>query len=296
MAKLKIYTLLSLLTFLFFSCKNNSDNTNSWNKGKITVAADIHLQPIFDQLKPVFENANKEAEVNLNYQIEDSILLGFKNGKYTSVLISRLMTDAEKKEAELKQETKIVEMPFAYDAIAIITHPDFTDSVISLNKLNEYLQPTSARKLVFDNPKSGIAKQVQSLTKIPIANFKNAFTLNNTDEVIAYVQQHKNAIGFIPFNIFSTSIQSKRNLAVKLLSIQLNDTIHTLTQYDLSLQKYPLMRTLNFVLGRNPEQVANGFAHFLNSQKTAKILLKSGLVPRFLPVRNIVVQDELKTK
>lgn len=294
--KLKAYTLLSLLTCLVFSCKNNSDNTNRWNKGKITIAADIHLQSVFDQLKPVFENANKEAEVNFNYQIEDSILQGFKNGKYTSMLISRLMTATEKKEAEIKQETKIVEIPFAYDAIAIIAHPDFADSVISLNKLNDYLQPTSAIKLVFDNPKSGIAKQVQALTKIPITNFKNAFTLNNTDEVIAYVIQHKNAIGFIPYNIISTAIQSKKNPAVKIVSVQHNDTIYTLTQYDLSLQKYPLLRTLNFVLGRNPEQVANGFAHFLNREKTAKILLKSGLVPRFLPARNIVVQDELKTE
>ena len=82
---------------------------------------------------------------------------------------------------------------------------------------------------------------------------------------------------------------------IKILSVKQKDTISSVSQENIYTFSYPLQQPLNMVLGNNPELVGKGFVTFLCKEKAAKIILKAGLVPNFMPSRNIIVSDELKT-
>ncbi len=285
------------------SCKptvsSNQPAASEWNSGTITIATDENLKNIAEQLAQIYEHEHTNANIIFDYQAQDKIIQDFVAGKVTSMLVSRKLTANELMISNQNQQTKIVENIFGYNAIALISNNGFTDTVIDMNKIQDYLQPNSTTRLVFDNKQSGIAKYLLQLLQIQPEWFKNAFVVNNSSEVIEYVQRHPTAIGFIPFNLISNQDEpATQNLLnqIKLLDVKWNDTIYSISQASIYQLTYPLQQSINIVLGKNPELVGTGFTNFLTREKSAKILLRSGLVPAKMPVRNYQISGEINTE
>jgi phosphate transport system substrate-binding protein len=301
----RYYQLFKLTCFLtavsLVSCTSGSSdkkNTNDWNRGSITMAADENLQSITEQMTEVYEAQFDETNINLNLQPQDKIINDFINGTVKSMIVSRTLTDDEKATARQNQNSEITETVFAYNAIAVVTCRDSKDTLFELNAIKEYLQPNADSKLVFDNQRSGIAKFIMQKATVDAALFKNALVVTNALEVIEYVCSNKDAIGFIPFNFFSDEDdpQTRHILSkIRVLPVRHDAAVSTISQESIYNFSYPLQQTISVVLGNNPELVGRGFANFLCRDKAAKILLKAGLVPRFMPVRKINILDELKT-
>lgn len=290
-------------SILLTSCKNKSTSKNEaaseWNSGTITIATDENLKNIAEQLSHIYEHDNPEAHIIFNYQPQDKIIDDFVNAKITSMLISRNLTKNEKEISTQNQKTATVENVFGYNAVALIANPNFKDSVLDLKNLTNYLQPNAAIKLVFDNKQSGIAKYIMQLGKIDPATFKNAYVVNNSKEVIEYVQRNQTSIGFIPFNLISNrdENETKKLLgSIKILDIKLNDTIREVSQENIYNFSYPLEQSINIVLGKNPELVGTGFTNFLTRERSAKILLRAGLVPALMPKRKFEVREQIEMK
>lgn len=290
--------MLSLSCVLACTSNSKKESANDWNKGSITIAVDENLQSIIQQMKDVYEAQFEGTKIVLNLQPQDKIINDFINGEITSMIVSRSLTAEEKETAKQNQTVEIIETVFAYDAIAVIAAQDFKDSIFSLTHFSTYLQPESAYKIVFDNQRSGIAKFILNKTKTDAEVFKRALVVNNVEEVVEYVQRYNNAIGFIPFNYISDEDEQqakKIRSGIKVLHVEDDSVVCSISQENIAAFKYPLQESITIVLGNNPELVGRGFANFLSRDKAAKILLKAGLVPRFMPVRKINITDELKT-
>ncbi|MFN8282516.1 MAG: substrate-binding domain-containing protein [Chitinophagales bacterium] len=297
---LQLLIIASVVSF-FTSCKNNrstgKETVSEWNSGTITIATDENLKNIAEQLSQIYEHENQEAHIVYNYQPQDKIINDFVNGKITSMLISRSLTKNEKDISTQNQKTAVVENVFGYNALALVANTNFKDSVLDIKNLANYLQPNSTVKLVFDNKQSGIAKYIMQLAKIDPAAFKNALVVNNSNEVIEYVQRNQTSIGFIPFNLISNhdDDETKKLIeSIKILDVKQNDTIHEISQENIYNFSYPFQQSINIVLGKNPELVGTGFTNFLTRERAAKILLRAGLVPMNMPKRNIQIKDELQ--
>lgn len=295
-----VYLLLASL--LLFSCKMNLTEkdsiSNEWNSGTITIAADENLKNILQQLVQIYEFEHKNAKVILNFQPQDKIITDFINGDIKSMIVSRNLTEDEMMTSQENQTVKITAQTFAYNAVALIANNAFRDSIIDIRTLRDYLNPSSPIKLVFDNQRSGIAKLVMEKAAIEKALFKNALVVNNTKEVVDYVSANPHTIGFIPFNMISDKDDNSTSAVlskVKLLSIQHDDVISGISQESIYAFTYPLQQSLTIVLGNNPELTGRGFSNFLCREKASKILLKAGLVPRFMPTRRINILDNLKS-
>lgn len=303
------FSIQRFLFFIFFgvifiaACKNKNakkeEIISEWNSGTITIATDENLKNIAEQLSQIYEHENPAAHIIFNYQPQDKIINDFVNSKITSMLISRNLTKNEKDVSTNNQHTKTIENVFGFNAVAAISNQNFNDSILDINKLTNYLQANSTVKLVFDNKQSGIARYIMKLANIDAVLFKNALVVNNSQEVLEYVQRNQTSIGFIPFNLISNHDQDETKSliqTIKILDVKQNDTIHEVSQASIYNFSYPLQQSINIVLGRNPELVGTGFTNFLTKERSAKILLRAGLVPAFMPKRNIEIRNELEIK
>jgi phosphate transport system substrate-binding protein len=297
-----IILIAGILIWQMSGCKNNqpiTSESNDWNTGSMTLPCDTNLQPVFDQMKPVYENSYPQAVINFQYRNEEDLIRDFVDGIIKAMAISRNLTNSEIQQAAIQQKIEIREHVFAYDAIAVIAAPNFMDTILALEAIPGYLEKDSPVKLVFDNAYSGIAKQVMQVCRINPGAFQNAYVVKNPQAVIDYVAGNPQAIGFIPYNFISNSYESAdlaNRKKIKLLSLSKRDTLYSLSQEDIAYSAYPFTRPLNMVLGNNPDLVGRGFTNFLHRSQAARILLKSGLVPKNLPVRQIRVRESLNAE
>jgi phosphate transport system substrate-binding protein len=289
-----------LIVVLISACQSNSEkqNKDDWNTGAITIPTDENLKDIAEQLVEVYQHDYEQATIKLNFQPQDKIINDFINGKITSMIINRNLTKNELETGTQHQGTKVIENILAYNAIALIANKNFKDSTIQISDIKGYLQPNSSVKLVFDNKQSGIPKFIMQQENLDVALFKNALVVNNTNEVIEYINRNTAAIGFITFNYISDAdAKSTQEILskVKVLAISNNNTSVNISQQSIYDGTYNLMQPISIVLGKNPETVGTAFVNWTVKERAAKILLKAGLVPRVMPNRNMNIVDELKT-
>lgn len=282
------------------ACRNEQPVTSEsedWNSGHITIACDSNLMPVIGQMKPVYENSYPAAVVDFSYGNEDDLVRRFVAGDLRTIILARMLSPAEKEQAAASQQIDIREHFFAYDAVAVVAGKQYADSVLDLDRVAAMLEKGSPVRLIFDNARSGIAKQVMRLCRIDPEAFRQAYVVNDPQAVIDYVAADPLAIGFIPFNFISNSYEEadrQNRKKIKLLAVSKNDTTYRLSQEDLAYSDYPLKRPLNIVLGNSPDLVGRGFTNFLHRSQAARILLKSGLVPKYMPPRIIRVRETLE--
>lgn len=299
--KFRILLISSIpILFLFGACQMKKKDTvyNDWNSGTITIATDESVSDILGQLKQIYEHENTNADVQLRFQPQDKIISNFINGEITSMIVCRALTAKEKESSQQHQKIEITENIFAYTAVAVIANVSFKDSAIDVGAIKNYLKANSTVRLIFDNEQSGIPSFIANKASIAAASFKNALVVKNTTAVIEYVKRNPNSIGFIPYNKISEDNTETAKLlsSLKVLKVSQGGTAYLPSQQSIYDFSYPLQCPVNLVLGRNPELVGKGFSNFLCRVKASKILLRAGLVPRYMPVRQIVVHNELQTR
>jgi phosphate transport system substrate-binding protein len=281
------------------SCKS-SDNKKTNDKedrntGSVVITADSNLSAVLEPLIPIYENFYPNAKVSFQYTSEDVAVSDFKSKKNSIIAIGKLLSPDEIDAAQFKQDSKVLENTFAYDAIAVIANKSCKDSVLDMEKIADYLTETSNTKLVFDNAKSGIAKTIMQLSKTSPAQFKNAYSLNSVKDVLKYIETNTNAIGFIPYNLLSNRNEKKaqyiRN-TFKLLPVSYHNTTTTISQESIAYKEYPLVRPITIYIGNCPDLVGQGFTSFLFKRQISKALLLSGLIPKNIPTREVNVTDE----
>ncbi len=279
------------------ACQSNSKSkqaNNDWNVGSIDIVADSNLQEVLQPLVVIYQNYFPKAHINFIYTPEDIAIQHFKTKKNRAIAISRLLDENELNNASIAQEVEIEKITFAYDAIAVIANKDFADSVFTIEQTQTLLN-NKQTQLVFDNPKSGIARTLMQISQSNKDDFKHAFALQNADEVIEYVRRNKNAIGFIPFNLLSNKFEQKAQFIrtnFKILPVSFKNKISTISQQAIANEQYPLDRPISIYIGSCPELVIQGFTSFLLKRQISKAILLSGLVPKNMPVRDVVVSEE----
>jgi ABC-type phosphate transport system substrate-binding protein len=288
---------MAVAVLLLFSCNTSVDESNKsdWKKGKAVIAADENLHPLLLQFKQIFENEYPEAQIDFNFQANDSIINAFVRGSYTSGIITRSMSAGEINNSGIAHQHKIKERVFAFSGIALIANNAFPDSVVDLSQVPVYLQNASA-EIIFDNASSGIARHLMQLLKLSSAEIKKAKSVGSAESVIDYVRIKNNAIGFIPYSSIS-DLDNKKVVStlnsIKLMDVKWNDTTYSISQQAIAKEHYPLWQPLNFLLSGNQEPVAEAFMNFLQKGKASKMLLKAGLVPANMPIREYIIIDTL---
>lgn len=253
--------------------------------GTIDIAADETYRPIIAAQLKVFDSSYPDAHINVQYKPETECIKDFMDGKVRMILVTRELSEDEKKVLEGK---KVVPtwLAIAKDAVAVIVHESNVDTVFSKSEIKGILtgQHKKQYKVVFDNPGSSTLRYMMD-SLIPGEKLSsNVYAAKGNDSVINYVTNTPDAIGFISVSYVS-DYDDPEGLAfikgVKVAEVY-NDSLEK--QYKpyqayIAPEWYPLTRKLYFIHGETHAGLASGFAKFLTKEQGQLIFKQARLFP-----------------
>ena len=301
-----------LLSLVSCNNKRSAGDGQTWYSGSITIAVDESLKPIIEEELQVYRALTPEAEVTPIYCSEVDAIKLLLQDSVRLVIANRRLSDAEL--ASFHSRKFFPEsVPMAVSGIALITHPENTDSLITVGQFRKILtgqiktwkdlNPKSRlgdMNVVFDNPNSGtIHYAIDSICRgEPLASTLTA--LKSNEEVIEYVSKTPNALGVIGANWVGNAADTTRlsfNESVQVMAVSNSGYATVGNSYKpyqayLALREYPLVHDV-FILINDPRTaLPTGLMRFLTGDRGQRIILKSGIVPATQPIRLVNVKDE----
>ena len=296
----KLFFLLPL--FLFMACKPKSNKVEETRtSGSVKMIVDESFSSILADQIEIFRLDYPDTKFDLIQGSENKVLPDFLNGSVRVAILSRMLTNEEDK-AFTRRSIRVSSSRFAIDGIALITsngNPDSTitaDEVIGMMKGNS----PSSKKLVFDNAYSSTIRYFKDLAQIKELPKSGIYTLNNNNDVIKYVAEHKDYIGVVGVNWLLKGHRDEVDFTsqVKLMGVKNvkgkkgDDAFYKPTQQNLIDGVYPFLRNIYIINAAIKNDLGTGFANWLVSPRGQLIVLKSGLGPNAMKSRDIRIKNE----
>ncbi len=283
-----------ILIFLLAGCGNNAAEGTGRrsDSGIVYISCDESFKPVIDAQVQVFQNDYPNAKVIVQYKPEADCLRDFLVDSIEMVIATRPYTQREK--LLIADSLKVVTdyTTVAYDAIAVIVHPQATDSMFRMEEIRDLLSGKSKKNIipVMDGLKatSTVRFMLDSVLRGESLG-KNVSAAPTSREVIDYVARTPNAMGFIGIGwIGNADDTAQLNLLNKVRLARLESTDSTggyvlPVQYLIYSRTYPMIRSLVYVLKEKETGIAGGFANFLRNDRGQLIFRRSYLFPAIRP-------------
>ncbi len=298
----KIQLLLAVLVFglLGTGCHRRSKPVpESMLTGQATIAADEALQPLLQAEIDVFRGIYNYASVDCKFVSEYDAINLLLQEKIRLALATRPLTANE---VSFFAQRNIVpeSIPLAYDAIAVIVHPENRLKVLTTRQINQMLsgeltdwkQVAASGKSgiiqqVFDAESSGIIRSLNDSLHLDKKISGHISFAGNSQNVIRSVAANPQAIGFVGFNWLSETenLNVQGNLKkLNLLAISLAASPDSTNSFKPSVaslynMKYPLIRRVYAIYTDPSASLARGFLAHLTSERGQKVIYRMGLKP-----------------
>jgi len=279
------------VTMLVAACGNpNAKDMESTTSGHINVSVDESFKPVIDSQISVFTASHPQAKIDAHYKPEADCLRDLlKDSATRMVIITRPMTEEEEKFFQDSLNYVPREGILAYDAVAVIVNNKAKDSIFSMDDIRDILSGTSKYKLrpVMDGLKatSTVRFAIDSVLKgKPLGS--NVAAAESSQGVIDYVSNNEDAIGFIGVNWIGNpedTMQISFLQKVRIASIQCvscsRETYVKPYQANIAEMRYPMVRSLYYVLRENFAGLGSGFLNFLQYERGQLVFKRAYLWP-----------------
>jgi len=290
--KKNITGIVVLLSCCFFltQCNEKAPDaaTDKSFKGRINISVDETFKPVIAEQIKVFEASYPEASIIANYKSEADCFRDLQKDSTTMILVARGLNDAETKFFQNKLSFIPRYDVLAYDAVAVIVNKSSNDSVFTMKQLSSYLRGEGTDKqVVLDgrNATSTVRYLLDSIVRGP--NFgKNVTAAENSEGVVKFVSENPNAIGMVGIswvgdeqNPVQQAYLKKIRLAFVECAPCANGAFYQPTQQSVAEGRYPMYRSLYFILKENAGGLGSDFMGFMRYQRGQLIFKRARLVP-----------------
>lgn len=297
------------------SCKpgKKDKHSDTPTTGSIKISVDETFEPIIEAEIPVFESIYTRAKITPIYEPEVDAFNHLLKDSVRLIVVSRPLSIKEREFFASKQFLP-KEIKIALDGIAIITHKNNPDTLLTMGQLKQILlgkiktwkqiDPKSklgSLKVVFDNKNSSTIRfVVDSITNTGNLG-SNLAALQHNKEVLEYVEKTPNSIGLIGVSWISDPNDSTELSFLKKVNVM------SISREDVAIEKnsfpplqayindgrYPLTRSV-WMINSDPHLgLAAGFLSFVSSERGQRIILKAGIIPSTMPIRVVKIKDGL---
>lgn len=256
--------------------------------GSIRISVDESFRPVIDSQVQVFESLHPDAHITVHYKSEADCLKDLANDSIRMVIVTRGLTDKEQDLMSKKLNFPPGYGPIAFDAVAVITNNQSKDTAFTMQDIRSLAQGTSGYKykLLLDGTSatSTVRFVTDSLLKgQPIS--KNIFAAKNSEAVIDYISANTDAVGLIGVSWVGNKNDPKVVSfldRVKIAAVECRDCNGTYVkpyQANIAGGRYPMVRTLYYILKENYDGLGSGFSNFLIYEKGQLIFQRAYLLP-----------------
>ena len=300
---------LAVVLIMVFGCRGKDKHgkyVDTPTSGNLKVLVDESVFPLLDAEAFAFNGTYQNAKVGVETATEhDAIDLLLKDSVRLIVITRKLTT--EESDALKAQQIQPHEVVIATGGIALVVHPENPVGELTTAELArmlsgevskwEQLNPDAKvgdMQIVFDQPNSGIVKQLTDTLKIKGLS-ENCFAVKGNPGVVEYVSSHKNAMGLIDVTWISDGDDSTSNAflsTIKVLGVKKDSAYFQPFQAYLAQKSYPLLRRITMVSREARAGLASGFIAFVAGDKGQRVVLKAGLVPATMPVRIVQINNK----
>jgi len=300
------------LTLGIISCNQSTKTIDETpTRGNIKIGVDDSYKLLFDTEIMTFESTYHYAHIKPIYKPELEILDAFIKDSIRTMISCRELTKNETDYLASKQivvrTTKI-----AHDAIAFIINKNNPDTMINYNQIRDIFTGKidnwkliskkgndEKMKVVFDNDKSGNVRFIVEKLHLPKKFPNYCSAVNSNEEVVNYVESHKNAIGIVSVNWISDrqdsvshSFLSKVNVVAVSNEIEPDGGYYYRPYQGYVADKsYPFIRSVYVICRETFSGLGSGFSSFLAGDIGQRIILKSGMVPATMPIRLVQIKN-----
>lgn len=307
----KFFCAVFLCSFLFSYCTNNEDKkkavaTDTPRSGIIHISVDETFEPVISEQIKVYESINPDAKIIAHYKSEADCLKDLFNDTINRmVIVTRGLSVKESRFFNDSLSYTPNSDEVATDAIAVVVNASNTDTIFSLQELQQLLTGELGNKLnvVFDglNATSTVRFVMDSILKGRQFDTNVVKAVRNSKEVLNYVANNAQSIGFVGFSWIgnpedTSQVRMLNKLKIAYLKCDVcSDTPFVKpTQRGILSRRYPLVRHLYYILKENWNGLGSGFINFLKYEKGQLIFRRSYLGPRMdFDIRNVSIKEKL---
>jgi phosphate transport system substrate-binding protein len=286
-----------LLLFILSACsQRRTDPTlDTKDKGVINVSADESFKPVIEAQREIYEADHPEAKINIHYKPEADCLNDLYVDSVRLIIATKYISKKERAFIVDSMQVAPEQMLLAYDAVAIIVHPDEEITRFTMKDIREILQGRFKKNLipVFDGLKatSTLSFIVDSVLRGDSLTSKT-LAARSSEGVVDYVSKNPGTVGFIGVSWIGNKDDSKQQsflTKVRLAEMEckgLPDQYVQPIQVNIYNGLYPLTRELVFILKENHRGLGHGFSNFMTTERGQLIFRRAYLIPAYLTFIN----------
>jgi phosphate transport system substrate-binding protein len=276
--------------WLMASCGSGGNKTPQETpiSGTINISVDESFRPVIDSQIKVFESSYPNAIIIPHYKAEAQCLRDLTTDSTRLALVTRGLTTEEEQFYRDSFHLSPTYGPLVNDAIAIIVNNASKDTIFQLKDLQDMLSGTDTKhQPVMDgvSATSTVRYAIDSILKgQPLG--KNVAAAHSSEEVIDFVANNPHAVGFIGVSWIGDrsdpqqlSFLKKVNIAAVRCTSCGGETYVKPYQANIALKRYPLVRSLYYILKENYSGIGNNFVNFLQTERGQLIFSKAYLWP-----------------
>lgn len=280
------YTILPLF-LIFVSCSKQEGNAP--NKGEIVVVADESFRNVTTALAERYMAFYPDTKINVRFQKEDYALADLLKQNVRVIVMSRELTEKERKLYKEMIDIPLQPAKFAGDATVFIAAKNSKRNFITVDEIRKELLSDS-RKMIFDGANTGNFNFVAQKLNIKPKDVKFSVIKGN-EEIINQISKYPESIGVISFNSISnpyTKEAAELRDKIKILPIVDDKGDQYLpTQENIRTMRYPFTRVLYFLTNEGYFGLGNGFIRFSCTQVGQIVVSKEGLQPFYIFKREV---------
>ena len=284
-----VFAVFAVIFFTGCQGRNDRPDLDSPNSGTIHISVDESFKPVIDSQIQVFEALYPKAKIIADYKPEAECFKDLLKDSTRMIIVTRGLTDQEEKFYKDSFHFYPSFAKIAYDAIAVIVNNNDPDSLFSMEKIRGILDGSTGDKqmAVFDglSATSTVRFAIDSILKGKPFDPKKVFAEKNSTDVINYVAQHKNVLGFVGVSWIGNKEDTSQVSflkKVRIASIECTCPDKTYIkpyQANILTKRYPMVRGLYFILKENYDGLGGGFSNFLQYERGQLIFRRAYLWP-----------------
>lgn len=284
-----IFAVFSIFILSGCSGRNVRTDIDTTNSGTIHISVDESFKPVIDSQIQVFEALYPKAKIIADYKPEAECFKDLMKDSTRMIIVTRGLTDEEERFYKDSFSFYPSYDKVAYDAVAVIVNNQAPDSLFSMDEIRGILDGSTGdtQKAVFDglSETSAIRFAVDSVLRGKPFDAKKVFAVDNSEDVIKYVENHDNVLGFVGVSWIgnpedTTELSFLKKVRIAAIQCTCPDKAYVKPyQANILTRRYPMVRGLYYILKENYNGLGGGFANFLQYEKGQLIFRRAYLWP-----------------